>query len=62
MGQPSLGRISAGALADLVVLDADPTERADAFRKIKSVYLGGRKLDDATLTSNAPAAWRLGIR
>jgi imidazolonepropionase-like amidohydrolase/ABC-type multidrug transport system permease subunit len=62
MGQPALGRISAGAIADLVVLDADPTEQVDAYRKIASVYLGGRKLDHATLTTNAPAAWRHGIR
>ena len=62
MGQSSLGRITAGAIADLVVLDSDPTEQASAYRKVKSVYLGGRKLDDATLTSNVPAGWRHGIR
>ena len=45
IGQPSLGRIAAGAIADLVVLDADPTEQAGAYRKVSSVYLGGRKLD-----------------
>jgi imidazolonepropionase-like amidohydrolase len=28
VGQPSLGRIAANAIADLVVLDADPTEQA----------------------------------
>jgi imidazolonepropionase-like amidohydrolase len=62
MGQSTLGRISAGAIADLVVLESDPTEQVGAYRKVKNVYLGGRKLDEATLTSNAPAAWRHGIR
>ena len=45
LGQSSLGRITAGAVADLVVLEADPTERVDAYRRVVSVYLGGRKLD-----------------
>jgi imidazolonepropionase-like amidohydrolase/ABC-type multidrug transport system permease subunit len=45
LGQASLGRISAGAVADLVVLDADPTESAAAYRGVAAVYLGGRKLD-----------------
>jgi imidazolonepropionase-like amidohydrolase/ABC-type multidrug transport system permease subunit len=62
IGQASLGRIAAGAIADLVVLDADPTERVGAYRTVSSVYLGGRKLDAATLTANAPASWRHGIR
>jgi imidazolonepropionase-like amidohydrolase len=44
MGQSTLGRISAGAIADLVVLDADPTEQVSAYRRVSSVYLGGRKL------------------
>jgi imidazolonepropionase-like amidohydrolase/ABC-type multidrug transport system permease subunit len=42
LGQPSLGRITAGAVADLVVLDADPTEDASAYRRVRQVYLGGR--------------------
>jgi imidazolonepropionase-like amidohydrolase len=45
LGQVSLGRISAGAVADLVVLDGDPTESAGAYRKVSSAYLGGRKVD-----------------
>ena len=47
LGQSSLGRISAGAVADLVVLEADPTEDARAYRRVVSVYLGGRKLATA---------------
>jgi predicted amidohydrolase YtcJ len=45
LGQSSLGRIAAGAIADIVVLEGDPTERVDAYRGVVSVYLGGRKLD-----------------
>jgi imidazolonepropionase-like amidohydrolase/ABC-type multidrug transport system permease subunit len=41
LGQPSLGRIAAGAVADIVVLDADPTENVSAYRRVASVYLGG---------------------
>lgn len=44
LGQSSLGRISAGAVADLVVLDADPTEDVSAYRRVASVYLGGIKV------------------
>jgi imidazolonepropionase-like amidohydrolase len=44
LGQSSLGRIAAGAVADLVVLDADPTEDARAYRAVSAVYLGGRKI------------------
>lgn len=44
LGQPMLGRIAPGAIADMVVLDADPGERADAYRKVVSAYLGGRKI------------------
>jgi imidazolonepropionase-like amidohydrolase/ABC-type multidrug transport system permease subunit len=58
LGQSSLGRVAAGAIADLVVLDADPTEVIGAYRKVSSVYLGGRKLERATLDAPAPGAWR----
>ena len=42
LAQPSLGRIAAGAVADLVVLDTDPTEDVGAYRRVRQVYLGGR--------------------
>ena len=42
LGQPSLGRIAANAIADLVVLDADPSEQIGAYRTVARVYLGGR--------------------
>ena len=32
LGQSSLGRITAGAVADLVLLDEDPTEHVGAYR------------------------------
>jgi imidazolonepropionase-like amidohydrolase/ABC-type multidrug transport system permease subunit len=44
LGQSSLGRIAAGAVADLVVLEADPTEHVGAYRRVASVYLGGIKV------------------
>jgi imidazolonepropionase-like amidohydrolase len=57
LGQSSLGRIAAGAIADVVVLDADPTENVGAYRTVSSVYLGGRKLDKATLDAPAERKW-----
>jgi imidazolonepropionase-like amidohydrolase/ABC-type multidrug transport system permease subunit len=62
LGQSSLGRITAGAIADLVVLEADPTERVDAYRKVASVYLGGRSLELGKLTETSPGSWRPGVR
>jgi imidazolonepropionase-like amidohydrolase/ABC-type multidrug transport system permease subunit len=62
LGQSSLGRIAAGAIADIVVLEADPTEAVGAYRKVSSVYLGGRKLDQATLDAGAPGAWRRSVK
>jgi imidazolonepropionase-like amidohydrolase len=45
LGQSTLGRVTAGAVADLVVLGADPTENVAAYRDVRGVYLGGRKLE-----------------
>jgi imidazolonepropionase-like amidohydrolase len=39
-----LGRIEAGKMADLVVLDANPLENILNTRKIHSVYVGGRAM------------------
>ena len=44
LGQSTLGRIAPGAVADLVVLGGDPSVSVDAYRKVVSVYLGGRKI------------------
>ena len=62
LGQSSLGRIAVGAVADIVVLDGDPTERVEAYRGVVSVYLGGRKLDAARLPETSPGDWRPGVR
>lgn len=60
LGQSTLGRITSGSVADLVVLDADPTEAVDAYRNVVSVYLGGRKLDVNHLTDTSPGPWHPG--
>jgi imidazolonepropionase-like amidohydrolase/ABC-type multidrug transport system permease subunit len=62
LGQSSLGRVTTGAVADLVVLEADPTEGVGAYRRVASVYLGGRKLDTDSLTETSPGPWHPGIR
>jgi imidazolonepropionase-like amidohydrolase len=55
LGQPSLGRITANAIADLVVLGTDPTDNVAAYRDVRGVYLGGRKLDvEALRQTSAP--------
>ena len=54
LGQPSLGRISAGAVADLVLLESDPTEDVGAYRHVVSVYLGGRNIRLPTPGSRLP--------
>ena len=43
------GTISVGKRADMVVLDADPTERIQNSRRISAVVLGGRLIDRAAL-------------
>ncbi len=58
--QSSLGRISAGAVADMVVLDGDPTADVLAYRSVRAVYLGGRKLDLGTILATSPGAWQQG--
>lgn len=42
LGQSQLGRIAAGAVADLVVLQDDPSADVGAYRRAQRVYLGGR--------------------
>lgn len=44
-----LGSLEAGKLADLVVLDANPLENIRNSDKVRSVMLGGRLYDAATL-------------
>ena len=44
-----VGSIEAGKLADLVVLDADPTVDIRNSDKVRQVMLGGRLYDSATM-------------
>jgi imidazolonepropionase-like amidohydrolase/ABC-type multidrug transport system permease subunit len=60
LGQASLGRVTTGAVADLVLLEADPTEDVAAYRRVVGVYLGGRRLDVSKLTETSPGTWRPG--
>lgn len=58
-----VGSLEPGKLADLVVLDADPTQDIRNSDKISKVMIGGRLLDAATLneeltgTRKRPAYW-----
>ena len=58
-----VGSLEVGKLADLVVLDADPTQDIRNSDKISKVMIGGRLLDAATLneeltgTRKRPAYW-----
>ena len=55
LGWSELGRVAAGRRADLVVLDADPTQDVANANRIDSVYLAGKKLDrDGLLRSKNP--------
>lgn len=49
---PELGIIKAGARADLLLLDGDPTERLDLLRRPAGVVTAGRWLDAACLTAS----------
>ncbi len=42
LGRSELGFISAGALADLVIVDGDPTTDLGALRRVKRTLVGGR--------------------
>jgi len=56
MGRPDLGRIATGALADLVLLDADPALSVKNFSHIAKVIRGGRVFDPALLLPDGPEA------
>jgi uncharacterized protein (TIGR02246 family) len=55
MGRQDLGRVAPGAMADLLLLDADPAESSSALSRIATVIRGGRLLDPATLAPDGPA-------
>jgi imidazolonepropionase-like amidohydrolase len=52
----SLGTLAPGKVADLVVLDGDPTVNIDNVRRIRGVMLGGRWYDRAALDRLLAAA------
>lgn len=60
LGQRTLGRIERGSVADLVVLGEDPLVAVGAYRDVRSVYLGGRKLDLERLFDTPAGPWRPG--
>lgn len=55
MGRPAeLGRVSAGALADLLVLDADPRLATRNLARIHRLVRDGKVLDPATIIPDSP--------
>jgi len=42
--EDSLGTLEVGKLADLVVIDGDPTENVDDIRNVEQVYLDGQRV------------------
>ena len=57
-GRQDLGRIQENAIADMIVLDADPMVDIAAYRALNTVYLNGKKLDLETLFDSSPGSWR----
>ena len=57
LGKDNLGRLASNALADVVVLDGDPTKDVRAYHRISGVYLNGKPLDLKKLHETSPGAW-----
>jgi imidazolonepropionase-like amidohydrolase len=55
LGRTDLGRVAPGAMADLLLLEADPDTSTAALSRIATVIRGGRLLDPATLAADGPA-------
>ena len=53
-----IGSLEAGKLADLVVLDADPTKDIRNSDKVHRVMLGGRMYDPVSLDEVATGSWK----
>ncbi|HZW88800.1 MAG TPA: amidohydrolase family protein, partial [Myxococcaceae bacterium] len=51
-----LGRVSPGALADLLVLDADPRTGTKAYSRIRRVVKDGQLIDPETMIPDSPEA------
>ena len=58
LGQRTLGRIERGSVADMVVLGEDPLLAVSAYRDVRGVYLGGRKLVLERLFDTPAGPWR----
>lgn len=58
LGTQQVGRIAAGAFADLVVLGADPGKDIHALRDVRWVYFGGVPLQRDTLVTTHAGDWR----
>jgi len=56
-----IGSLEAGKLADLVVLDAEPTVDIRNSEKVSRVMLGGRLYDAATLKEVATGSGKRGL-
>ena len=54
MQEKSLGSVSKGKLADLVILSADPTVDIKNTRKIDLVIRGGQLCDPAAVMKHVP--------
>lgn len=56
LGQPDLGRLAPGALADVLVVDGDALSDIGALARVERVYRGGALVDRASLAlpSHAP--------
>jgi imidazolonepropionase-like amidohydrolase/ABC-type multidrug transport system permease subunit len=57
LGQAELGRIAVGAVADLLVVGADPTVDIRALHDVRGVYLGGLPQDRERLLSSPAGPW-----
>ncbi len=58
LNQPDLGRITEGALADLVVLKANPLQDAGAYCRVSRVYFAGQLLQRDALLTGLPGRWQ----
>ncbi|MDQ7065588.1 MAG: amidohydrolase family protein [candidate division KSB1 bacterium] len=58
LGRSDLGRITEGAVADLVVLKANPLQDVRAYRQVAWVYFNGRRLHPEQLLSTNPGSWQ----
>ncbi len=53
-----IGSLEVGKLADLVVLDADPTQEIRNSDKVHRVMIGGRMYDPLTLDEVGTGTWK----